>query len=97
MCCTPEEEEADLWVVVEERDDEDDGDDGDNVGDKGDDKGEGGDKGGEVGGDKGDEKEGDTRVRMGVPGARMCPGNPPPHRRGSMCVATGERKRGRGG
>ena len=60
-------------------DDGDDGDDGNDEGDKCVDKGERGDKGGE--------KEVDTGVRRGVPGARMSPGKPPPRRKGVTCVS----------
>ena len=92
---TREEAEAHLWEALREGDDADDGDD---EGDKGGDKGEGGDKGGEVGGDKGGEKEGDTGVEKGGAGSKDAPRQPPPPKRGNMCVGTRKRgPRGRGG
>ena len=85
--------------ALEERD----GDDGYDKGGGGTDKGEGGDKGGDKRGeegarergDKGVRRKGARGVRRGVPGARMCPGSPPPHGRGSLRVVT--RERGAGG
>ena len=39
---------------------------------------------------RGVRKKGARGVRRGLPGARMSPGNPPPRKRGSLCVATRE-------
>ena len=92
---TRQEVEAHLQEALKEGDNRDNGDNGDDEGDQADDKGEGDDKGDEEGGDKGGEKEEDKGGDSGVPGARMRPGNPPPRRRGSLCVAS--RERGAGG
>ena len=83
-----EEAEAHIREALGAGDDGDNRDDGDDEGDKGGDKGEGRHKGGEVGGDKGVRRKGTKGVTRGVPGARMSPGNPPPRRRGNLCVAT---------
>ena len=85
---TQQEAEIDLREALEERDD---GDDGHDEGDGGDNKGEGG----EEGGDKGGEKEGDTGGENGGAGSKDEPGNLPPHKKASLCVAT--RERGAGG
>ena len=89
----PAEADALLRAALEERDDGEDEDNGDDEGDEGDNQGEGGDKGGGRGRGvrRGMRSKGTRGVRRGVPGARMHPGNPPPRRRGSLRVATGER------
>ena len=72
---------------------------GDNHGDNCDGEGGGSDRGGDKwvevggaeGGEQGGKKEADTGVRRGVPGARICPNSLPPHRTGSLRVATPQR------